>query len=53
MSEIKQEPVDPSLPDDAIATVRPKLEIFDDETEHDTFVKVEEDYCLNHPVGIS
>ena len=52
MSEIKQEPVDPCLPDDA--TVRPKLEIVDDETvvktEPETFVKVEEDYCLNDPV---
>ena len=52
MSVIKLEPVDPCLPDDA--SVRPKLEIFDDETdvktEPDTFLKVEEDYCVNDPV---
>ena len=52
MIEIKLEPVDPCLPDDA--NVEPKLEIFDDETDFktdpDTFVKVVEDYCLNDPV---
>ena len=54
MSEIKLEPVDPCLPDDG--TVRPKLEILEDETdvktEPDTFVKVEEDDCLNDPVCV-
>ena len=52
MNEIKLEPVDPCLPDGA--TAGPKLEIFDYETDvktdPDTFVKVEEDYCLNDPV---
>ena len=52
MSEIKLELVDPCFPDDA--TVRPKLEIFDDETDvktdPDTFVKVGEDYSLNDSV---